>query len=75
MAFIIVSCKDCSDRYPGCHGKCETYKRERAEHDKRKAVIDAHREARIYWNNSKANRANNMAIRRKERKGYNGFHK
>lgn len=21
-----VPCKDCADRYPGCHGKCDAYK-------------------------------------------------
>ena len=32
------TCKDCGDRYPSCHGKCEKYIREKAEHDERKAV-------------------------------------
>lgn len=22
---IITCCKDCTERYVGCHGKCETY--------------------------------------------------
>ena len=33
----VFSCKDCGDRYPGCHDKCEKYKAEKAAHDERKA--------------------------------------
>lgn len=25
----IVSCRNCLDRYPGCHQYCKTYKKER----------------------------------------------
>lgn len=32
----ITCCKDCPDRYPGCHGKCEKYISQRAEYDKLK---------------------------------------
>ena len=34
----IYSCKDCGNRHPGCHGHCETYKKEKAEHEEQKAV-------------------------------------
>ena len=34
------SCKDCGNRFPGCHGTCETYKAEKAEHDRIKAEND-----------------------------------
>lgn len=33
----ITCCKDCSDRFPGCHGQCERYKGQRAEYDAQKA--------------------------------------
>ena len=33
----VYSCKDCGDRYPGCHDHCEKYKAEKAAHDERKA--------------------------------------
>ena len=33
----IVSCRNCLDRYPGCHQYCKTYKKERAEHERKKA--------------------------------------
>jgi hypothetical protein len=33
MGAIITCCKDCHDRFPGCHGSCEKYKKQRAEYD------------------------------------------
>lgn len=30
---VITCCKDCPDRYPGCHGKCEKYINERSAYD------------------------------------------
>lgn len=32
----IFSCKDCQDRYVGCHSKCEKYKAKKELHEKRK---------------------------------------
>ena len=32
MSFI-KSCKDCTERYIGCHSYCEKYKAERAKYD------------------------------------------
>ena len=32
----IVSCRNCLDRYPGCHQCCKTYKKERAEYERKK---------------------------------------
>lgn len=32
------SCYGCTERTPGCHGKCEKYQQEKAAHDERKAV-------------------------------------
>lgn len=37
MSFIF-SCKGCNKREPGCHDRCETYKQEKAEYDRQKAV-------------------------------------
>jgi hypothetical protein len=31
--YRITCCKDCPDRCPGCHGKCEKYIQQRAEYD------------------------------------------
>ena len=35
--YVITCCKDCPDRYPGCHSSCEKYKAQRAEYDAQKA--------------------------------------
>lgn len=34
---IITCCKDCPDRYPGCHGKCEKYIKERSDYDAKRS--------------------------------------
>lgn len=28
-----LECKDCTKRFPGCHGKCESYQKWKAEHE------------------------------------------
>lgn len=33
----INTCKDCPDRYPGCHGKCARYGAAKAEHARKQA--------------------------------------
>jgi hypothetical protein len=35
--YRITCCKDCPDRYPCCHGKCEKYIQQKAEYDAQKA--------------------------------------
>ena len=37
----ICPCKDCSERYQGCHGKCSRYTEWRSEYDKMKAQLAA----------------------------------
>ena len=32
-------CKDCTDRFVGCHGSCQKYKDAKAEHERKRAVI------------------------------------
>lgn len=39
MSFIF-SCKGCTKRVPGCHDQCETYKQEKEEYNRRKALND-----------------------------------
>ena len=36
------TCKDCQNRHPGCHDKCEKYQAEKKTHD---ALLAAKREA------------------------------
>lgn len=39
---FIKCCRDCvaPKRYPGCHGNCQEYLDEKAEHERRKEEID-----------------------------------
>lgn len=48
MANSPFTCKDCPDRYPGCHDKCEKYRKEKAEWDKTKAKLAENRELQAY---------------------------
>lgn len=36
VANVGIHCKDCQKRYPGCHDKCERYKKALAEHHAQK---------------------------------------
>lgn len=36
-------CMGCIERHIGCHSSCSKYVQAKQEHDKRKAVIDAHK--------------------------------
>lgn len=42
-------CKDCPDRYPGCHSKCERYLELRARLDARNEQRRKARESYIDW--------------------------
>ena len=45
----IVSCRNCLDRYPGCHQYCKTYKKERAEYDRQKAEENKDKDVSYYY--------------------------
>lgn len=69
----IFTCKGCPDRYPGCHDHCDKYKREKAEYEKRKAELEADREARIYTGNSIFTKQNYLAKKQKEWRRYGRY--
>ena len=35
-----TNCHGCTKRYPGCHSKCELYKADKAEYERKKALED-----------------------------------
>lgn len=49
MGNIIKCCRYCvaPKRYPGCHGTCPEYLKERAEYDRLKAIDDKKRQTSI----------------------------
>lgn len=76
MANIPFTCgKDCPNRQPGCHGKCEKYKRERAEYDKKKAIENANRMVSQYSIETYGKNFNDLAKRRKNNRGYSFYKK
>ena len=67
------SCKNCTDRYPGCHGNCKNYKEEGAAYDEKKAEFNRQRDARRYTSNSIAASIDAEAKQRKNNRGYKNF--
>lgn len=67
------SCKDCKKRYSGCHSKCDTYKKELAEYEKKKALMETEREYYKYARASVAIHMDMMAKKRKKQIGYEGL--
>lgn len=39
------SCRDCTERHPGCHGKCEKYINERKVYEEKQSKIRAKKES------------------------------
>ena len=39
-----MTCKDCTERHPGCHSECETYAEFKRENEARKPAIRGWRE-------------------------------
>ena len=64
-ANIASNCKNCKDRYPGCHDKCEDYKdyRTRLENFKEKKAAIKNRDSELY-----ALKVNAMERERRKRK-------
>lgn len=69
------TCKDCPDRYPGCHDHCNKYKREKAIWDKQKAEEAMDRELSGYVAGSISGRSNTNAKRRRDNRGRKYFYK
>lgn len=69
---MIYSCKDCQQRYPGCHGKCETYKKEKAAHEEQREAQKREREIRqgLYMQRSSAVTRATKRRKRKDQKSY-----
>ena len=58
------TCENCPDRYPGCHGDCKKYKREKDEYHKAKKWVNKDKEFDAYLIES------NKKNGRKKRKMY-----
>ncbi len=68
---IFKACKNCQERYPGCHDHCEKgYKEERAEYDRRKAIADKDKSVRQYLYEEHKKYADKKAQEKKQKAGY-----
>ena len=66
----IVSCRNCLDRYPGCHQYCKTYKKERAEYE-RKKVEERNSKNVDYYNAERIGRLRDRST--KDKKTHHNF--
>ena len=67
------TCKDCPDRYPGCHSNCNKYKREKAIWDKQKAQEAFEKDFDYYVGQSVADKRNAAAKWKKANRGRKYF--
>ena len=67
------SCKDCTERYIGCHGKCETYKAYCAERAELKAKIARSNQYDNYAKDIHATRRDRTAKHRRSTAGLSRF--
>jgi len=42
-------CKDCEDRYPGCHDHCEQFKQSKREYEAEKEIVYKERAKVFDW--------------------------
>lgn len=68
----VFTCMDCKDRYPGCHGSCETYQRERDLYTKQKVLDDANKQADAYLHDRLEESLDIIAKKRKSMRGISG---
>ena len=47
---VVFSCKNCTERYVGCHSTCPKYLQEKAEHDRVKE--EDHKKNETIWLNT-----------------------
>lgn len=68
------TCKDCPDRYIGCHAKCEKYLREKADYECLKAIANQDKSSKNYTAEAISRRQSIAAVRRKKSSQYNRKH-
>ena len=69
----MFSCKDCEDRYPGCHDHCKRYKAEKKKRDDCKARQDQDKNYRDYRRDQRNKRLRENAKRRNLTREYYKF--
>ena len=67
------TCKDCPNRYPGCHGKCEKYQREKEAWTALNKKANAGKDADYYVMLQVLANRDRTEKKRRGRKGYHKF--
>lgn len=67
------TCKDCPDRYPGCHDHCKKYKREKEIWDKQKIEDAKEKEIADYICHINAERYDTHVKNKKTNRGRKYF--
>lgn len=68
-------CMNCEKRYPGCHAKCELYKADKAEWDRKKALENRDKEYFQYFS-SQCGKGKDAAVKHRNKvKDIVKFHK
>lgn len=70
----ITCCKDCQERFPGCHGSCEKYIQQRAELDAAKAELRKKHDINKGLNEFRYDGINKVMARRNYRSKYRKGH-
>lgn len=67
---MICCCKGCvaPKRHPGCHGSCQEYLAEKAEHDRLKAEFDRERDINCAINTGRSKKVYNAIKNRRNKK-------
>lgn len=67
------TCKDCPDRYPGCHGKCEKYQKEKSEYERIKTKFSNEYGADYYTKQTIGKRKDAQAKHQKSNRRFKYF--
>ena len=62
------SCKDCVNRYIGCHSECELYINEKNEYNRQQAEIHKYKTTQLMLNRVRTNAINNFRKGRGKKK-------
>lgn len=66
-------CKDCTERYLGCHDHCEKFRADKAEDNRLKALAQEEMLYKRYAITRSYKRRDDDAIRKKRHSGYSRF--
>lgn len=73
MAIFNPKCKDCKERYSGCHDHCESFLKAKAEYEELKGLIKKEEELRKHAVTKCFKRRDEICKRKKRCSGYSSL--